>query len=81
MSTVVPTVHIVDDDASFLVATSRLLRASGFVVKTFVSASEFLAQRDVEAAGCAVVGTTGTLVVSSGNGLESAGFCAGGFDC
>jgi FixJ family two-component response regulator len=55
MSTAVPTVHIVDDDASFLAAISRLLRASGFAVKTFASASEFLAERDVEAAGCVVV--------------------------
>ena len=38
-----PIVHIVDDDASFLAATSRLLRASGFAVKTFASATEFLA--------------------------------------
>ncbi len=30
-----PAVHIVDDDASFLAATARLLRASGFVVRTF----------------------------------------------
>ena len=35
MSTAAPIVHIVDDDASFLAATSRLLRASGFAVKTF----------------------------------------------
>ena len=55
MSTAAPIVHIVDDDGSFLAATSRLLRASGFAVKTFPSASEFLAQRDVAAAGCAVV--------------------------
>jgi len=55
MSAAVPTVHIVDDDASFLAAISRLLRASGFAVKTFASASEFLAERDVEAAGCVVV--------------------------
>jgi two-component system response regulator FixJ len=55
MSTAAPIVHIVDDDASFLAATSRLLRASGFAVKTFASASEFLAQRNVEVAGCAVV--------------------------
>ena len=55
MSTAVPIVHLVDDDASFLAATSRLLRASGFAVKTFPSASEFLAQRDVAAPGCAVV--------------------------
>ena len=34
MSLTEPTVQIVDDDRSILVATSRLLRASGFVVKT-----------------------------------------------
>ncbi len=48
------TVHIVDDDASFLTAASRLLRASGFAVKTFASAGDFLEQRDGEAAGCVV---------------------------
>ena len=42
------TVHIVDDDAPFLAATSRLLRASGFAVRTFASAAEFLAQRQHE---------------------------------
>ena len=47
-----PTVHIIDDDAPFLEATSRLLRASGFVVKTFGSASDFLAQRIDDAPGC-----------------------------
>jgi FixJ family two-component response regulator len=55
MSTAAPIVHIVDDDASFLAATSRLLRASGFAVKAFASASEFLAHCNVEVAGCAVV--------------------------
>jgi len=55
MSAAAPTVHIIDDDTSFLAATARLLRASGFAVRTFASASEFLTQRDVEAAGCAVV--------------------------
>ena len=48
-----PIVHIVDDDASFLAATSRLLRASGFAVRTFASATEFLAQREGDdAPGC-----------------------------
>lgn len=47
-----PTVHIVDDNAYFLTATSRLLRASGFVVRTFTSAGDFLAQRDGAAPGC-----------------------------
>ena len=54
MSVTEPTVHIVDDDASFLTATARLLRASGFAVKTFSSASDFLAQRDTDAPGCVV---------------------------
>jgi len=47
-----PVVHIVDDDASFLAATSRLLRASGFAVKTFASATALLAQREDDAPGC-----------------------------
>jgi two-component system response regulator FixJ len=54
MSAIPPTVHIVDDDASFRTAASRLLRASGFAVKTFPSARGFLAERDPEAAGCVV---------------------------
>ena len=48
MTTTEATVHIVDDDESFLAATSRLLRASGFAVKTFASAAEFLTQRREE---------------------------------
>ena len=36
------TVFVVDDDASFRTAVSRLLRAAGHQVKTFSSASEFL---------------------------------------
>jgi FixJ family two-component response regulator len=47
-----PIVHIVDDDASFLAATSRLLRASGFAVRTFASATQFIAERDADAQGC-----------------------------
>ncbi len=52
MNATEPTVHIVDDDASFLAATSRLLRASGFAVKTFGSAGDFLTQRAEDAPGC-----------------------------
>ena len=44
MSAPEPTIQIVDDDESFLAAISRLLRASGFAVKTFSSASR-LARR------------------------------------
>jgi FixJ family two-component response regulator len=47
-----PTVHIVDDNVPFLTATSRLLRASGFTVRTFSSATDFLAQRDEAVPGC-----------------------------
>jgi FixJ family two-component response regulator len=47
-------VHIVDDDASFLAATARLLSASGFAVKTFDSAGEFLAQCGPDARGCVI---------------------------
>jgi two-component system response regulator FixJ len=52
MSATAATVCIVDDDASFLAATSRLLRASGFTVKAFLSAAAFLAERDPDAPGC-----------------------------
>jgi two-component system response regulator FixJ len=54
MSVTDPTVYVVDDDASFLTAMSRLLRASGFAVKTFSTAADFLAQRDTDAPGCVV---------------------------
>ena len=54
MSSASPVIHIVDDDASFLRATSRLLRASGFAVKTFASAADFFSQRDQDAVGCLV---------------------------
>jgi len=52
-----PTVHVVDDDGPFLLAMSRLLRASGFSVRTYVSATDFLAQREEDAPGCVVAET------------------------
>jgi FixJ family two-component response regulator len=52
MRVTVPIVHIVDDDASFLAALSRLLRASGFAVKTYSSAAKFLTQHDADTPGC-----------------------------
>jgi len=66
MSATEPIVRIVDDDPSFLVATSRLLRASGFAVKTFSSASDFLAQRDTDSPGCVVA----DLQMPGMNGLD-----------
>ncbi len=47
-----PTIYIVDDDESFLVAISRMLRAAGFSVKTYQSGYEFLRHLDPDAPGC-----------------------------
>lgn len=66
MNATKPTVYLVDDDASFCTATARLLRASGFEVKMFSSASDFLAQRDADAPGCVVA----DLQMPEMNGLE-----------
>ena len=49
-----PTVHVVDDDTSFLVAMSRLLRASGFRVETYASATAFLDQHRADEPGCVI---------------------------
>ena len=49
-----PIVHVVDDDASFLKAVSRLRLASGFTVKIFDSAAALLAQVSAETRGCVI---------------------------
>ncbi len=49
-----PTVFLVDDDASFLTAAARLLRASGFTVQPFAAAQEFLAQLREDTPGCVI---------------------------
>lgn len=48
-------VHVVDDDASFLTAMARLLRAGGYEVKTFPSAANFLQHPPADAPGCVIV--------------------------
>jgi FixJ family two-component response regulator len=53
MSETKPVVHVVDDDASFLVAVARLLRAAGYTVQTFASAAEFLANLS-DTSGCVI---------------------------
>lgn len=53
MSESVPVVHIVDDDGSFLVSLSRLLRAAGYSVRTFSSGQEFL-QQLADEPGCVI---------------------------
>jgi FixJ family two-component response regulator len=49
-----PTVFVVDDDASFIRSLERMLRASGYAVRSFISAADFLARRPAGAAGCLV---------------------------
>jgi two-component system, LuxR family, response regulator FixJ len=55
LNTPVPVIRIVDDDASFLTAVARLLRASGFTVKTYASAAEFLLKPELDVPGCVIV--------------------------
>src|SRR5512133_234538 len=50
-----PTVFLVDDDLPFLTATSRLMRACGYKVRTFTSSIEFLKQLPPDAPGCAIL--------------------------
>jgi FixJ family two-component response regulator len=62
----VETVHLVDDDAEFLAATSRLVRKSGFPVVTHPSVADLLARVSPENRGCVVA----DLVVPEVNGLQ-----------
>jgi FixJ family two-component response regulator len=50
-----PTVFIVDDDDSVRRGLARLLRSAGYRVETFVSARDYLAHGDRDAAGCLVL--------------------------
>lgn len=54
MSKPSPVISIVDDDASYLFAVSRLLRVAGYNVRTFFSAQQFLTQM-TDAPGCVIV--------------------------
>lgn len=60
------TVYVVDDNASFLLSVSRLLRAAGYTVQAFGSAREFLARLTPELQGCVVA----DLQMPGMNGLE-----------
>ena len=53
MSESVPVVYVVDDDASYLTAVSRLIRAAGYAVRTFSKTEEFLAQL-ADTPGCLI---------------------------
>ena len=50
-----PTVRVVDDDASVLTALSRLLRSAGWQTATYTSPDEFLSQYDPAAPGCLIL--------------------------
>ncbi len=54
MTTLPPVLHLVDDDPLFLAAIARLLKASGFAVKTFDSAATLLAGISPETEGCVI---------------------------
>ena len=66
MSTLGPTVFVVDDYAPLRKSVSRLLRAAGFAVTAFASAEEFLAQYDPGIWGCLVL----DVAMPTLNGLE-----------
>ncbi|MFO1477816.1 MAG: response regulator [Verrucomicrobiota bacterium] len=65
-----PVVYLVDDDASLLRALSRLLTLAGYAVRTFASATEFLAQHGPQDRGCVVADLR--MPVVSGLELQSA---------
>ena len=50
-----PVICVIDDDVSLLRALQRLLGASGFHVKAFSSAEEFLESRNAAKIGCLVL--------------------------
>jgi two-component system, LuxR family, response regulator FixJ len=53
MNESLPVVRIVDDDAEFLAALERLIRAAGYSVKSFSSGEEFLASAE-NTPGCVI---------------------------
>jgi FixJ family two-component response regulator len=54
MSDAQPTVFLLDDDPTVVVALQRTLQARGFQVRTSNSAAQFLAAHDPDAPGCLV---------------------------
>ncbi len=55
MSAGKPIIHVVDDDASFRNAISRLLRAGDYSAQTFASATEFLQSARTDVPGCVLL--------------------------
>ncbi len=55
MSDTKPIIHVVDDDASFRTAITRLLRATGREVRCYSSAAEFLTASPGATPGCVLL--------------------------
>ena len=55
MSSAIRTVYIVDDDPQARAALARLLRAAGYLTRSFASAAEFLAAHLEQAPGCLIL--------------------------
>jgi len=66
MTPAAPTIHIVDDDASFRTSMSRLLRASGYQTALYESGDAFLKQLPADEVGCILL----DLQMSGVNGFE-----------
>jgi FixJ family two-component response regulator len=49
-----PTISVIDDDASFRIATDSLLRARGYTVHTFSSAPAFLRSPHLDETSCVI---------------------------
>ena len=54
-TSVVPVIHVVDDDLPTRTATARLLRASGLAAEGYATAAEFLAASPMARPGCVVL--------------------------
>ena len=50
-----PLIHVVDDDAAFQVAVSRVLRAAGYEVRCYASAGEYLVAAFDARPGCVLL--------------------------
>jgi FixJ family two-component response regulator len=66
MTPATPTIHIVDDDASFRTSMSRLLRIAGYQTALYESGDAFLKQTPADDAGCILL----DLQMSGVQGLE-----------
>lgn len=55
MTTIVPKIHVIDDDDSIRQAVSRLLKAAGYDVQGYATSGEFLMTEMAPAPGCIVL--------------------------